>query len=521
MVQQQSVNTGDRPDVVIEEVNGDLRLMGWDRSEVMAKAEDNLDLQQDGNTVRLRCDGQAIVRVPSGATLQMERVHGDTRVKSVTGAIRVANASGDCTLRHVGVAHIENAAGEVSVKHAAGELRVDNVSGDMQVLHVGGPVTVANVGGDLSARSVQGALSAGNTGGDMVAEGIQGALSVDHTGGDLTARAVQGMFNAGNTGGDVVVEGVQGMVSVDHTGGGLRVAGVQGDVKLGVIGGDANVSGLTGQLTAEQVAGDLNVHGASAVSAEVAGDATLTFAPRLGQSHVTANGDIVCRIPPEANATLHLESIGASIAIKMPGSTRTIEEREYELKLGNGEVPIHLTAHGDVAVFGQPFDDKGRQTFKVRERGSEGDFDFDFDFDFDRGFDFSSLGKQFENFGEQFRGDFGERIAQQAREAAERVAHKAQAKAEQAARKAEEKARRMEARVRHEEHRGRWGGDFGPRRAWRVERPPTPPAPAVPPEPPREPVSDEERLAILRMLEQKKISVEQAEQLLSALSGNQ
>jgi hypothetical protein len=46
-----------------------------------------------------------------------------------------------------------------------------------------------------------------------------------------------------------------------------------------------------------------------------------------------------------------------------------------------------------------------------------------------------------------------------------------------------------------------------------VERPPTPP------EPPREPVSDEERLAILRMLEQKKITVEQAEQLLAALTG--
>jgi hypothetical protein len=37
----------------------------------------------------------------------------------------------------------------------------------------------------------------------------------------------------------------------------------------------------------------------------------------------------------------------------------------------------------------------------------------------------------------------------------------------------------------------------------------------------REPeVSDEERLMILRMLEQKKISLEQAEQLLQALEGN-
>ena len=36
---------------------------------------------------------------------------------------------------------------------------------------------------------------------------------------------------------------------------------------------------------------------------------------------------------------------------------------------------------------------------------------------------------------------------------------------------------------------------------------------------PQEQVSEEERLTILRMLEQKKISLEEAEQLLSALEG--
>ena len=37
--------------------------------------------------------------------------------------------------------------------------------------------------------------------------------------------------------------------------------------------------------------------------------------------------------------------------------------------------------------------------------------------------------------------------------------------------------------------------------------------------PPKPPVSDEERLAILKMLQEKKISAEEAEKLLSALEG--
>jgi hypothetical protein len=63
-----------------------------------------------------------------------------------------------------------------------------------------------------------------------------------------------------------------------------------------------------------------------------------------------------------------------------------------------------------------------------------------------------------------------------------------------------------------------------------IPRPPMPPEAPMPPTPPspfasakpadepaREPVGTEERMAILRMLEQKKITAEQAAQLLAAM----
>jgi hypothetical protein len=113
-------------------------------------------------------------------------------------------------------------------------------------------------------------------------------------------------------------------------------------------------------------------------------------------------------------------------------------------------------------------------------------------------------------------------------EETERIMEKARARSERAAAQAQEKVRRAQERVTREQERmerhfeerarsesqrsraNRDGFSFG----WNM-----PPRPPVPPTPPAAPVSEEERLTILRMLEQKKITIEDAEMLLSALEG--
>jgi len=59
--------------------------------------------------------------------------------------------------------------------------------------------------------------------------------------------------------------------------------------------------------------------------------------------------------------------------------------------------------------------------------------------------------------------------------------------------------------------RSNWGSDW--------PSPPATPAPPKPPAPSKQEVTEEERLLILRMLEQKKISLEEADLLLSVLEG--
>lgn len=98
----------------------------------------------------------------------------------------------------------------------------------------------------------------------------------------------------------------------------------------------------------------------------------------------------------------------------------------------------------------------------------------------------------------------------------ERVRHSV----EQATRRAEQKMRQAEIKIQNAEHKLRHRAqikaniDIG-RWKWNAT-PGSFPASAT-----HEPVSDEERLMILKMLQEKKITSEQADQLLSALEGGE
>jgi len=116
-----------------------------------------------------------------------------------------------------------------------------------------------------------------------------------------------------------------------------------------------------------------------------------------------------------------------------------------------------------------------------------------------------------------------DKIAATARRAAERVQRVSQQQAEAARRRAEKEAERAqriaEAAQRRAEAINRRGWPFrgDPRQPPQPPRPPVPPRPFTPAPPPADPVSDEERMMILRMVEQGKISVADAEKLLAAL----
>jgi hypothetical protein len=251
-------------------------------------------------------------------------------------------------------------------------------------------------------------------------------------------------------------------------------------------------------LTIENVGSDLyvrNVRGAVTVMAGA--DVAFYVSPAAGQIYdVTAGDDLIVRLSPETNVKLHLTvNSPDSISVDFPGVVIPENCTSCDVVLGeqkDGMAEMVLNAKGDLLVTSQadPWESAA---------------------DFDSGNwhippippipPISAL-----------PADFSERINRRVQASMERAqvhieaaSHRTEAKIQAAMRRAEMKARAAEVRGRRGAHFnvnvGRWNWDISPHG----------------PEEGSEVVSDDERLIILRMLQEKKINLAEAEKLLAAL----
>jgi len=113
-----------------------------------------------------------------------------------------------------------------------------------------------------------------------------------------------------------------------------------------------------------------------------------------------------------------------------------------------------------------------------------------------------------------------EEIAARARRATEKARRKVEIAQRRMERQAEAAQRRAAEHAKsHKKWRG-FGFTIDAPLSPAAPRPAVAPRPPAPPVPPVEPISNDEHMTILRMLEQRKITVDQAEKLLAALEGN-
>jgi|SRR5579859_1796787 len=363
---------------------------------------------------------------------------------------------------------------------------------------------------DLTIRLPHGAqVSVRTVGGDANLKFLQQKLAIGNVGGELTLRQIAGA-NIGVVGGDVKVKRVNGDVQVGHVGGDMEAREVDGAFKSGNVGGD---------LFLDEVGG--------AIQAIAGGDVKLSVNFKPDQEYsVQAGSDLTCRVGPGASARLSLIA-GGDISLDVPGAQVVGNSNHKTVTLGAGAAAVNLRAGGDLHLTGLAFNAEAMADFGEK-------FGEDFMADFDKHMaDFS------EKFGEDFMAGLNfsagpvdaANIATSARRAAERLQRAGRRQAESARRQAEKEAaraqriaeaahRRAEAinRKLHEEQGWRgWPFRGDPRQPPQPPRPPAPQRPFTPPTPPADPVSDEERMMILHMVEQGKISVADAEKLLAAL----
>jgi hypothetical protein len=284
--------------------------------------------------------------------------------------------------------------------------------------------------------------------------------------GDASIRSVFGGIELKEISGDlsmrdvnsVAIDTIQSDFSLRGARGYLSVRNAHRDVSIREVEGDVLLESVMDDLALREVRGN--------VSANVGEDVVLYLSPRPGNVYaVTAGEDILLVMPPKSNATLTLH--GDEIDVAWKGIENEKDATSRVITLGDGSATIALKAGGDIRVSNQ-----------------------------------SDAGESAEDFG-NFAGigidwsGFGERISRQVEQASRRATKHA----EEAARRVERIGRKMNAKVNVGV--GRWNWDI--------------PGSSVPPKPQ---ASEEERLAILKMLQEKKISADEADKLLAALEGD-
>ena len=74
-MKQQTLQAGTNSEIVVEDLEGDLRVAGWDRSEIMARTKGGeLDVTSDENMFSVDCDDDLILYLPRQANLSIGNI---------------------------------------------------------------------------------------------------------------------------------------------------------------------------------------------------------------------------------------------------------------------------------------------------------------------------------------------------------------------------------------------------------------------------------------------------------------
>lgn len=343
--------------------------------------------------------------------------------------------------------------------------------------------------------------------GDSTFKGLEGPLSIEQISGNLSLRSV-GSVDVGSVNGSLSAKNLEGSLNVKVCRGNVAVSDIQGDFQV--------EEAIDGNLSLKEIDGSSK--------AEARGNVSVQLDPSPESSYdFISKGNLSCRLADDASVKISIQK-GANLAIRIPGIE--VPDRitpPYEITLGEGDANLSLSADGNVGLNSRPPD------------WAMSDFEFEIGEDFESLAEMinqqisSQIEAQMEMMDDELElqidnltasleasalsAEQAERIAERARMASERANQRAQEKI----RRAQEKMqRKLEAAQRRAERKAR-----AAERAARDRRRRPESTEWVPPSTrqPIEPVSEEERLMILQLLEQGKITSEEAEQLLAALEG--
>jgi hypothetical protein len=365
---------------------------------------------------------------------------------------------------------VQNVGGDLRLKgRPGGWLVVDGEGAFAEQIGQGQPYVVRCTGDARITVPDDVTVSVQSVGGDAKLTDLGGAADVQSVGGDLTLRDVQ-EINITSVGGDLRIKRADGNVNVESVGSDATIREVEGSVHVRSIGSDLYVRNVTENCLVENVGSDLLVN--------------IDFV--AGREYrFSAHSDILCRVQPETQATIILP-LETEVRIDVEAEVKQVEDGDQQvLTLGEGGAAVYIDKADTLRLVGDGEDYMANFGVQIEEEVE------------------ARLSTLEEKLNQQLEGLDERILAQTARltSQAERIAERAQRQAERAT---ERFRRNMDRQVKRKRDPGARRATFSAEMAGTSRRS-------------REPVTEQERLLILQMVQEKKISIEEAERLLSAL----
>lgn len=373
----------------IADTEGDVIIRGQQEPllEIELARPDGAEIEQEEGVVVLRLHRDARLRVWSETPITLEQADGDITVRGVRGALRLNKVVGDVVLSDVGEVQLRDVDGDVVVSRA-GDVRAEGYLDDDVHLRQVGQVSLEEVSGDLAVRGAA-------------------ALSVDHIGDD------------------VAVSTVKGSVRVQEARGDAALRGVEGAVEIGRVRGDLSTRNLQGNLLVTRVDGDISLYVAFLA------DRQYRLAGRRG---------IHVRFPETTAARFVIQAPRWSYP-KEGFEVETEEEGRAVVRFGQDGPDVHLSTDGEVVLRGTTAADWERNMEEFGRRMEEWGMHF---------------GQQMDQWGQQLRHRLEEvdweRFGQEIDEATSRITRLVETRLqeidpEQMRRQAERAADRVEEQV--------------------------------------------------------------------------
>lgn len=465
------------------EMAADVAIRGGDEARVVVRMQDGeeedvvvtLDEAGPAITARRACE----VHVPSAVAVVVRQARGNLKAKELS-SLNVEEVRGSLKLGKVQNAVLAEVYGSLKVKEVESLRVVGTVHGDASLSEVPA-ADVQTVRGNLRAKEMA-------------------TLRVARIGGNLEAKEVSGTVAAGQVGGNALLREIGGLVSLDQVAGNLIGKELTGGAKVGRIGGNLVLSGelrtgCTYHFSSDgnavvRLEEDASVHVTITARGHILSSLALADEQRTDRTLVGSlgGGGPELAIETQGNAILGSHTDDGAHGID-PGITQRVEEglRSIDLEGVGRQVSQEMEAAMSrlrVKMETMDWERLGSRAQDAVERSMER---------MQRDVDLwaNKMGRRQESLAHQ----------------AERAAHRAEREAQRAGRDAR-RSERWEQRLRAgaaaasttdamDDEEGRPDG--------------TQPAPE-----PRTSL-DQERLAILKMVEQSQISPEEAGMLLDAL----